>query len=247
MAAGKRGRRVSGRKVQSFRSRASLCRKSLVCARYRDIGERIWPWRGYAVARLRSLFSLPLPSSSSAIPPASPQTYGLVQFAVPVQASLEDTHRTSYVYTRVYTPRTSQISTLREHTNKPANHACICSMCDLSPCSSPRSPHCSSLFPAFAPSPPLSLSLSLSVFSPSGSQCPMILVHSNPRDLELSHARTRVFDSGKKCTEVYEILWQAAQTHPRYSFDLGCFVLKRKALFLRGASIKPITQWVIIV
>lgn len=46
-------------------------------------------------------------------------TSGPVQFAVPVHASLEDTRCSSYAHTRVYTPCSSQISTLREHTNKP--------------------------------------------------------------------------------------------------------------------------------
>lgn len=36
-----------------------------------------------------------------------------------MHALLEDTRRSSYAHARVYTPCTSQISTLREHTNKP--------------------------------------------------------------------------------------------------------------------------------
>jgi len=186
---------------------------------------------------------LPLPSRQS-LPPflhSSRETSGLAQFAVLVHASLEDTHRTSYVYTRVYTPRTSQISTLREHTNKPANHACICSirpcLCVISPLVLPLARHIVLLSFLYSSCPcPYS--------HPFSSQCPTILLHSDPRDLELSHARTRVFESGKKCTEVYEILWAQTQDILLIWDTLS---LERKALLLRSASIKPITQRAIIV
>lgn len=79
----------------------------------------------HAVARLHSLFSLP-PSLWLRNSLFLPSTYGFAQFAV--LTSLEDTRRSSYAYTRVYTPCTSQISTLREHTNKPPSHVCVYSI-----------------------------------------------------------------------------------------------------------------------
>lgn len=136
--------------MRRFQLRTSICRKSLVCAisvadapnhdrkreRKRE-GER-----EYAVARSRTVSSRTFPSFSSFsapfVSPAQPSsslplavsplsTSSLSEFAVPVHASLEDTRR-SYAHTRIHTSCTSQISTLREHTNKPPSHVCTYSI-----------------------------------------------------------------------------------------------------------------------
>jgi len=151
---------------------------------------------------------LPLPSRQS-LPPfphSSRETAGLAQFAVLVHASLEDTHRTSYVYTRVYTPRTSQISTLREHTNKPANHACICSirpcLCVISPLVLPLAHHIvllsflysSSLCPSLY-SHPLALSVRRSCFIP---------IQEISNCLMRGRGSLNLVKSARKCMKFYE-------------------------------------------
>lgn len=119
----KKVRRIKNKKrneIAFFWSQASAI------FRIHDIGTR---WTHLTMSSMQShvcaLFSTFLSPSLSHLflrhraPLFLPSTSGLAQFAVPMHASLEDTRCSSYAHTRVYTPCTSQISTLREHTNKP--------------------------------------------------------------------------------------------------------------------------------
>lgn len=81
-------------------------------------------------------------------------TSGLIVCSTCALASLEDTRR-SYAHTRAHTPCTSQISTLREHTNKPPSHVCTYSIQPAlyvpTSTPSPSSSHPSRWFPKSRP------------------------------------------------------------------------------------------------
>lgn len=112
--------------MRPFRSWASVCRKSLVCARYRTLRTHLTAARRvcsrtFALTVLSSSLSL---TSQFPFPP-----FDLWSRAVcGTRTRFARGRRSSYAYTRVYTPCTSQISTLREHTNKPSSHVCVYSI-----------------------------------------------------------------------------------------------------------------------